>query len=89
MSNSSHILSDSQIDALYADGRGQLEFARKIEAAVLAHLRASTMLFYGGCAWKPAKEPPKVVTSDAEKIEKLKAELAHYETEEEIAELLR
>jgi len=59
----SRFLTDAEIEKLYADGQGAVDFARKVEAAVL--------------------------NKSAEQVEKLKAELAHYETEEEIAELLR
>lgn len=56
MATPRRILSDAQIEALYADGQGMTEFARRVEAAVLANIEKSTMLLYGGIAWTQTKE---------------------------------
>lgn len=56
MSGPRRILSDSQIESLYADGQGMTEFARRIEAAVLANIESSTMLLYGGHCWTKPKQ---------------------------------
>jgi len=45
------ILTEDEIDALYAEGAGAVAFARKIEAAVWAKIERATVLLYADVVW--------------------------------------
>jgi len=52
-------LTDQEIEDLGGRGQRMMEFARSVEAAVLARIDNSTMLIYGDCVWTKQKTEAK------------------------------